>query len=407
MKQLIGLGVFLIGSVSFAQDSANVLFIGNSYTYVNDLPQLLSDFAASMGDYVYHDDQTPGGATFQTHVNNAGTFTKINSNDWDFVVLQGQSQEVSFSDTQVDNQTLPYAKQLADSVYAHQFCSEALLFMTWGRENGDPQWGPISTYEGMQDRLRLGYMRIADSVQGSVAPVGVAWRQVRENHPTIQLYSGDGSHPSLAGSYLAACTFYASVFRKSPVGAPFISSLDPTIASQLQAAAALVVLDSLDQWNLRPISEHTQAGFSFSENAGEVTFTNESTKAQTYFWDFGDGQTSTDEHPMHTYASNGNYTATLIAESPCDLDTTSVEFNLNSLGIHQQELTHLRIKNFGNASFEIVSEQAILYIKVYDCTGILVLDGSEAIVDLSRFSSGIYLLNVSTTGGIETIRVRI
>ncbi len=394
----------IVSSLSFGQDSAKVLFIGNSYTYVNDLPQLLTDLAASLGDNVYHDDQTMGGATFQTHANNAATYTKIHANVWDFVVLQAQSQEPSFPDSQVDTETVPYAIQLADSVYANYFCSEALFFMTWGREDGDPQWGPISTYDGMQDRLRSAYMRMADSVQGAVAPVGEVWRHVRTNYPGIQLYSADGSHPSIEGSYLSACAFYAAIFRKSPVGAPFISSVDPTVAGQLQAAAEWVVLDSLTQWNLRPISEHTQADYSFTENLGEVAFQNESTKAQTYAWDFGDGQTSTDEDPVHMYAANGVYTVTLIAESPCDTDTMSYDVVINSLGIHDATNASLRLKNLGDGIFEIASEN-IECITVLNALGEIVLKTKTTTVNLSEFAPGMYVFSVATKEGMATIRV--
>ena len=118
------------------------------------------------------------------------------------------------------NMKEPYATknamQLADSVYANNFCTEVMMYMTWGRKNGDPQWAPISTFDGMNDRLRSAYLRMADSVQGSVSPVGSAWKYVRENYPSIELYNADESHPSVAGTYLAACTFYASIFRKHP-----------------------------------------------------------------------------------------------------------------------------------------------------------------------------------------------
>ena len=67
------LTVILISATSFSQETAKVLFIGNSYTYVNDLPSMLSNIAASFGDQVTHDSQTPGGTTFQGHTQNAAT----------------------------------------------------------------------------------------------------------------------------------------------------------------------------------------------------------------------------------------------------------------------------------------------------------------------------------------------
>ena len=322
MKNYLLVALALLSFGLTAQDSVSVLFIGNSYTAYNSLPSLVNDIAVSLGDEVTFDSNTPGGATLSAHAGNATNYNKINSKPWDFVVLQAQSQEPSFPDAQVDVNTLPFAMQLADSIYGNNFCSEVLFYMTWGRENGDPQWAPISTFDGMNGRLRSAYMRFADSVDGAVAPVGSAWKYIRDTYPSINLYAGDGSHPSYEGSYLAACTFYASVFRKSPIGAPFIGSLDPVTAERLQTAASMTVLDSLEQWNLRPISEHTQAEFSSSVTGSIADFLNMSTKATNYIWNFGDGSpVNTDENPSYTYLTDGTYSVQLIAESPCDSDT--------------------------------------------------------------------------------------
>lgn len=73
--------------------------------------------------------------------------------------------------------------------------------MTWGRNN--------DTYEGMQQQLTENYLEMADVLDAYCAPVGEAWRRVRRECPSLQLYNSDGSHPSPAGSYLAACVFYA------------------------------------------------------------------------------------------------------------------------------------------------------------------------------------------------------
>ena len=239
------------------QDSAKVLFIGNSYTYYNNMPNLISGIANSKGDFFQSISQTPGGASFYGHASNPTTFSKINNDFWDYVVLQGQSQEIAFSNSQVNTQSLPYIKQISDSIYINNPSSKILMYMTWGRENGDPQWPPISTFDEMNGRLRLGYMRMADSVGALVSPVGSAWKYVRDNNPAITLYDADGSHPSLNGSYLAACVFYAAIYRKSPVGSPAIGNISQADANILQTAAALTVLDSLDQWNIQDQFQNT------------------------------------------------------------------------------------------------------------------------------------------------------
>jgi len=350
-----------------AQDSISVLFIGNSYTYVNDLPGTLGSLAFSLGKELTIDSKTNGGYTFQNHVADALTFSKIHSKPWDVVVLQGQSQEPSFPDAQVDSETLPYAVQLSDSVWANNTCSNVMYYMTWGRENGDPQWSEINTFDKMNTRLYNAYMRIADSSdRAMVSPVGRAWSYVRENHPAINLYAGDGSHPSLEGTYLAACTFYASLFRESPVGSGYYGGLSAATAGILQNTAATVVLDSLDHFHLHRVDEPTQAYFSVIQNGETIQLTNESSRATSYTWDFGDGQTATTENTQHTFGSNGNYTVQLIAASICNSDTFSIQITMLGLTDHQFEPVKVKTSH---ETIEIVSSEPGFAVEIYAVDG--------------------------------------
>lgn len=86
--------------------------------------------------------------------------------------------------------------------------------MTWGHKNGNTHQTdyPLDdTYEMMQERIYTTYTDMAYENGGLLAPVGVAWREVRRNYPEIELYIEDNFHPSLAGSYLAANTLYATM----------------------------------------------------------------------------------------------------------------------------------------------------------------------------------------------------
>jgi hypothetical protein len=237
-----------------AQQTKKVLFIGNSYTYYNQLPVLIDNLANANGNDIIHDSSTPGGYSLSQHAGNATTLNKIKAQDWDYVVIQAQSQEPSFSPGQVASNTYPSASILNDSILANNPCTEPLFFMTWGRKNGDASncaaYPPICTYDGMQQRLRESYLEMALVNIASSAPVGVAWKTVRDLYPLIELYNPDESHPSLAGSYLAACVFYASIFRESAVGNTFISTLDSLTAFRLQTIASATVLDSLSLWHI-------------------------------------------------------------------------------------------------------------------------------------------------------------
>jgi len=295
-----------------AQQRKEVLFIGNSYTYVNLLPDLLKQIALSFGDSLIHDSSTPGGANFNIHTNNTQTLAKINQQQWDYVVLQAQSQEPSFSLGQVANNTYPYAEILVDSIHANSSCTEPLFFMTWGRKYGDQQncavYPPVCTYLGMQQRLRESYLEMAFYDSASCSPVGMAWKELIALDSTINLYSSDNSHPSIYGSYLAACTFYASIFKKSPIGSSFWpSAIDSSTAYSLQQIGSSTVLESLAVWNI------FNADFSFMQTNDSISCTNLSSNYESLIWDFGDGTILNDtiSKLLHTYNDTGHYQVNL------------------------------------------------------------------------------------------------
>ena len=336
MKKLLFL-LSIIPFLSFGQLKKEVLFIGNSYTYYNNMPQLVEQIALSFGDSLIYDSSTPGGTNFNAHTNNTQTLAKINQQQWDYVVLQAQSQEPSFSPGQVANNTYPYAEILVDSIYANSSCTEPLFFMTWGRKYGDQQncaaYPPICTYLGMQQRLRESYLEMAFNDSASCAPVGMAWKKSIAIDSTLNLYSSDNSHPSIYGSYLAACTFYASIFKKSAVGSSYWpNAIDSLTALSLQEIGSSTVLDSLAVWNI------FDSYFTFDQMGDSVSFTNLSSNYESLLWNFGDGETTTDQHPTHTYAANGSYTIQLIAttNSGCITDTLTATVVVSSInGVEQ------------------------------------------------------------------------
>jgi hypothetical protein len=324
MKKSILLFCLIFPSLIFSQLKKKVLFLGNSYTYVNNLPQLIKDIALSKGDTLVFDQNVIGGYTFQNHSTDAQSLQKIKSNSWDIVVIQGQSQEPSFSPTQVMNSSYPYAKKLADSVRTANPCAEVMYYMTWGRKNGDASncaaYPPVCTYNGMQARLRQSYLMFADSFNASCAPVGVAWKTFRNAYPSLELYDLDESHPAMAGSYLAACVFYSSIFKKNAIGATYYSTLNQADAQNMQTIGGNTVMDSTQVWNLN--SQIPTADFNYSFVGGNTyQFTNTSVNATLYNWSFG----STQNSPQFTFAGGPPFSVTLTAINSC---TSSTEVQL-------------------------------------------------------------------------------
>jgi hypothetical protein len=258
MKIVAYLIIFLLPGfnalVAQQPKTLKVLFLGNSYTYVNNLPQLISDIALANGDTLVFDSYCPGGKTFQGHSVDPASISKINAQTWDHVVLQAQSQEPSFSPSQVNSQTLPYAIKLDSMIQHNNACTETVFYETWGRKNGDASncgfYPPICTYTGMQNRLRSSYKLFADTTHSIMSPAGEAWRKSIALNPSLELYQSDQSHPSLEGSYLTACVFYEVLFHKSILTNTYTAGISTGTASFLQQIAHDVVNDSLMVWNI-------------------------------------------------------------------------------------------------------------------------------------------------------------
>ena len=238
------------------EDSLNVLFIGNSYTANNNLPNIISSIANSMGDALSVESSLVGGATLQNHTNNNNSNNLIMTGNWDYVVLQEQSQYPSFPIWQVEQDVFPYANQLSELINEYNECGETVFFMTWGRENGDQSncasWPPVCTYEGMDDLLRERYMIMANDNNALVSPVGAVWRFIRDSEYDIDLYSPDESHPSFLGSYVAAVCFYTTLFQKNPLEIPWNSDLNisKNNVAIINEVVKTVVYDNLDEWNI-------------------------------------------------------------------------------------------------------------------------------------------------------------
>jgi PKD repeat protein len=265
--------------------------------------------------------------------------------------------------------------------------------MTWGRQNGDPQWDSINTFDKMNLRLRNAYMRIADSAQSSVTPAGIAWKYVRDNFPTINLFSSDGSHPSLAGTYLNACTFYASLFHKSPVGSPYLAGLDQVTAETLQNVSAIVVLDSIGSWKLIHHDSLVEVNFTMNQTNPpfEYQFESNTSFVTNFFWEFGDGLYSTEPNPNHTYFESGAYQIILIGESVCGVDTAFQTIQITTTELNELGNNIVNVFSDGNGNLHLVSKiaNAIESFKLFN------LMGEEISYDLLEKSNNEIILNSS------------
>lgn len=180
-----------------------ILFIGNSYTYCNELPTLVAQLAAAGGKDVDVHQVTAGGVTLEWHAQNEVTLAAL-TEPWDFVVLQ----EHSIRPIQ-DTPKMTMAAAALQAIIASTG-AQTVLFMTWARQH----------FPEMQAGLARVYTALAQEIGARVAPVGLAWEAALAADPSLALHTEDKSHPTSLGSYLAACVFYATFFGESPVGLP-------------------------------------------------------------------------------------------------------------------------------------------------------------------------------------------
>jgi len=227
-------------------DCTRILFLGNSYTYVNDLPSTFAQLAWSGGHPVEVAMVANGGETLAQHSASSDSLARIASGGWKYVVLQEQS-DTPASATGRDYAMYPAARALADKIDA--VGAAPMFFMTWAHQDGEPSVG-LPGYAPTQQAIDNAYLTIAHELRAPVAPVGYTWYLVRQDHPEIEMWQSDGSHPTSAGTYLAACVFYAAVFRQSPAGLGFHGGVTDDQAGILQDEAGRHVLDMQAEWDL-------------------------------------------------------------------------------------------------------------------------------------------------------------
>jgi hypothetical protein len=182
----------------FPDGGHDVLFIGNSLTYQNDLPGTLADIAASVGDEIRVQSVALPNFALIDHFNGvAGSqaLARIAEGGWEFVVLQQGPSSLP-----INRDSLILTARLFEP-YIRQVGAIPALYMVW------PSLDRFSFF----DEVRISYQMAAEAVNGVFMPAGRAWITAWETQPNLPLYSADGFHPSALGTYLTALVLYERI----------------------------------------------------------------------------------------------------------------------------------------------------------------------------------------------------
>lgn len=205
-----------------SKKQGKLLFIGNSFTQRNNVPQLLADLAAARGITLSHELISRGGASLRMHWNAGAAAKAIETGGYDYVVLQEQS-------------TLPVknATRMAENMrlfdeLIKKHGAQTVLYQTWARRH-TPE---------TQQAITAAYESVGKELGAIVVPAGRAWEQFLAKYDEPVLHDADGSHPTLAGSYLAACVFLARLLGENPMGIESeLKGLDAEAIARLQKTA--------------------------------------------------------------------------------------------------------------------------------------------------------------------------
>jgi hypothetical protein len=218
-----------------------VLFVGNSFTYYNEMPAMVHELAAQ--DHgarpLYSVVYTAPNWSLHEASDTEGLEDLIDEVQWDVVVLQDVSYHLANPPEWWSRETLPYAAALRREIASNG--SETMFFMTWGYERGAYSG---DSFAQMQARLQQGYETLAATLSSEVAPVGLAWATALGDRRGLDLWKRDGHHPSRAGSYLAACVFYRELTGRDPLNSNYTGGLEVDDARFLQVIAS----DTVDEY---------------------------------------------------------------------------------------------------------------------------------------------------------------
>jgi len=240
----------MLTSVACAEDPQRILFIGNSYTGVNKLPDVFLEIVKDSGRATpVVKSSTPGGRTLKQHLGIAASMKLVDEGGWDVVVLQGQSQEpaIAEKDESVRKEFLAGAAELCKRVRAKSPKVRIFFYETWARHAD--YWGAAgkkgpdvgANPKEMQARLRKWYGVVAKENQATLVPCGEAWELNYASPKPVRLHTKDHSHPEFVGTYLNAVIFFGKIYDVKAPSPKWTGKLDEAQAKSMQGYAAEVL----------------------------------------------------------------------------------------------------------------------------------------------------------------------
>lgn len=181
-----------------------VLFLGDSYTYYNDMPSMVTEIADSAGSDIRYDITVRAfpNATLEGHWNNARTRSLLTEDNWDRIIVQPESY---FERLNADSVHFNYGSRLLPPTGT----THRAIVVSWTASDGQYANGPVSRVEHFRN-IEANSRALASRTGADLIDVAQVWEDVSAEELPFSLYK-DGNHPSVEGSYLAALVIYAEL----------------------------------------------------------------------------------------------------------------------------------------------------------------------------------------------------
>lgn len=226
-------------SCSARSSPKEILFIGHSYFFCNDLPGLVEAIATGENKKVAVLDSSYANFTIVRHLSDKQTQKHLIERKWDTAIFT-DFPGYMMADDRVEREILPSWIEFKEKLNMLGI-DEIYVMDNWAYRTGMVSTVYYRTYETMQPKMTENYARTAETAEIPLIPVGSAWLEFYHRHSDFKLWTADGIHPSPTGSYLAACVIYCSLFHepiKNLSAAP--SWIDPTLAKEIHGIAYAV-----------------------------------------------------------------------------------------------------------------------------------------------------------------------
>lgn len=388
-----------------AQDTTRILFIGNSFTFFNNMPDMVKAFGDSAGRPIITGMHAPGGVSVgdiaqgtMAHMNNPALFSLIRSRKWDFAVIQ-DNQGRFVRDSAVFPATSLVMQghlNIMDSVKANNSCVKIILFAGWAWKAGMPPFGNTGI-ETIQ-RILVNYRVLNDTMKETIAPIGEAWIKAVNYLPSVNLWDPDDAHPGYPGSYLTAAVIFSTIFNLPSAGVDYNGTLLPAVAGTLRSYSDSVLFKPSNhpRYNLGGIKKVMP-----QNTGGQISVPGTFASYRWYKDNVFVGTT-----PVIAASGNGTYRAELQEADNCIVK--SCLYRELATALNQQDLSH-GIRIFPNPSdtktVTIDEEQVWTRIELYNSAGVKEkitvedLSGLTAI-HLGDLRPGYYILQLTTASGV-------